>query len=93
MKKYILIACMLLGACAGTPFKWGEARKIEAGMSKHDVTGMVGSPNRISTTPNGTRYIWVWVNTLAGTTRTLTVDFDQSGKVIKAPPIPDEFQD
>lgn len=91
---YMLSVLALCAGCAGTAFKWADARRIEAGMSKADVTAMVGAPNRVATIPNdGTRYVWVWVNTLSGSTRTLVVDFDKSGRVIKAPPIPDEFTD
>lgn len=87
-------ASIFLSGCAGTAFKWSDARRIEAGMTKADVTSMVGAPNRVAALPNdATRYVWVWVNTMAGTTRTLAVDFDKSGRVIKAPPIPEEFQD
>lgn len=94
MKITTLIATLALAACAGTPFKWSEARRIDAGMTKPEVTSLIGTPTRISTIgPENTRYVWVWVNTLAGTTRTLVVDFDKAGRVIKAPPIPEEFQD
>lgn len=102
-KKIAVLACILwasfvapiiLSGCAGTPFKWADARTIEAGMTKSEVTARLGAPNRVATIPNDvTRYVWVWVNTMAGTTRTLAIDFDKSGRVIKAPPIPDEFQD
>lgn len=93
--KLLSIFCaLLLIGCAGTPFKWSEARRIEPGMTKPEVTAKLGAPTRVSTIPNdGTRYVWVWVNTMAGSTRTLVIDFDKSGQVIKAPPIPDEFQD
>ncbi len=91
---HFLAVLALCAGCAGTAFKWSDARRIEAGMSKADVSAMLGAPNRVATIPNdGTRYVWVWVNTMAGTTRTLVVDFDKSGRVIKAPPIPDEFTD
>lgn len=97
MFRKMLIAAhcaLLLIGCAGTPFKWADARRIEPGMTKPDVTAMLGAPTRVATIPNdATRYVWVWVNTMAGSTRTLVVDFDKAGRVIKAPPIPDEFQD
>lgn len=95
--KALLAATLLiawLSGCAGTPFKWNDARSIQPGMTKTEVTEKLGAPNRISTTASGgTRYIWVWVNTMSGTSRTLLIDFDKAGKVVKAPPIPDEFQD
>ncbi|UCV28109.1 outer membrane protein assembly factor BamE [Ferribacterium limneticum] len=97
MFRKMLIAAycaLLLIGCAGTPFKWADARQIEAGMTKPEVTAKLGAPTRVATIPNdATRYVWVWVNTMAGSTRTLVVDFDKAGRVIKAPPIPDEFQD
>jgi outer membrane protein assembly factor BamE (lipoprotein component of BamABCDE complex) len=93
MKKVIFLAILAISACAGTPFKWSEARKIEAGMSKLEITSILGAPTRVATTQNGTRYVWVWVNTMTASSRSLVVDFDSNGKVIKAPPIPDEFQD
>ena len=94
MKRLLVItAAFFLAACAGTAFKWNEARQIKAGMSKKEVTALVGTPNRITTIDDQSqRYVWVWVNTFSGSTRTLVVDF-KDGQAIKAPPIPDEFQD
>jgi len=91
---FVIVLCVLLSACAGTAFKWSDARRVQAGQSKQEVTQMLGKPTRVSTLPdNNVRYVWVWVNTFAGSTRSLVIDFDQDGKVIKAPPIPEEFQD
>lgn len=87
-----LFAFLVLSACAGTPFKWGDARRIEAGMTTAQVTQLIGPPNNVSARGDTVRYVWVWVNTLAGTTKTLTVDFS-GGRAIKAPPIPPEFTD
>lgn len=81
-----------LAACAGTAFKWDDARKIEEGMTTSQVTQIVGTPNTVSARGDTLRYVWVWVNGLSGQTRTLVVDF-KDGKVIKAPPIPAEFKD
>ena len=93
--KYLfsIVLCVLLAACAGTAFKWSDARRVQVGMSKQEVTSIVGAPNRVAAIgDDNTRYVWVWVNSFSGT-RTLVIDFDKDGKVIKAPPIPDEFQD
>lgn len=92
-KALLVLASILLAACAGTPFRWSEARQIRQGMTKSSVIALVGEPTRVSTIPQGTRYVWVWVNTLAGSTRTLLVDFDMDGKAVTTPRIPDEFQD
>ena len=85
-----LIAAYFLAACAGTPFKWDDARKIRAGMSTQEVTAIVGTPNAVKAQGEILRYVWVYVSSFEGT-RTLVVDF-KDGKAIKAPPIPDEFK-
>lgn len=55
---------------------------------------MLGAPTRVATIPaNGTRYVWVWVNGFTAANRSLVIDFDSKGRVVDAPPIPDEFQD
>lgn len=92
MKNLIGIAALALAACAGTPFKWSQARQIQPGMSTTDVTHLVGTPNSIKSQGDVVTYAWVYVNTFNGTSRTLRVDF-RDGKAISAPPIPPEFQD
>ena len=92
MKKLIGILALTLAACAGTPFKWSHARQIQPGMSTAEVTQLVGAPNTVKAQDDTLIYVWVYVNTLNGTTRTLRVDF-RDGKAISAPPIPPEFQD
>lgn len=87
----IAITFLLLTACAGTPFKWSDARKIQPGMTTAEVTQIMGTPNNV-TSRNGTLiYVWVSVNSFSGS-KTLRVDF-KDDKVITAPPIPDSFQD
>lgn len=90
MKRATLIALCLLAACAGTPFKWDDARKIKGGMSTQEVTTLVGTPNAVRSEGDVVRYVWVYVSSFEGT-RTLVIDF-RDDKVVKAPPIPDEFQ-
>ena len=85
-----IVCAALLAACAGTPFKWDDARKIKAGMSTQEVTAIVGTPNTVKAQGEILRYVWVYVNSFEGT-RTLVVDF-KDGKAIKAPPIPEEFK-
>lgn len=82
---------MVLSACAGTPFKWDDARKIQPGMQLADVKQILGAPNVVRAEGDTVRYVWVEANALAGSTKTLRIDF-KDGKVIKAPPIPDEFK-
>ncbi|MBI4997835.1 MAG: outer membrane protein assembly factor BamE [Rhodocyclales bacterium] len=86
-----LVVATTLAACAGTQFRWDDARKISAGMSTRDVTNLMGTPTAVKAQGDIVRYVWVDVNMMTGTTKTLTVDF-KDGKAIKAPPIPDEFR-
>lgn len=86
-----LCAAIFLAACAGTAFEWDQARKIKEGMTASEVTALVGTPNNVRAQGDTTRYVWVYVNSFSGT-RTLVVDFDKDGRVIKAPPIPDSFK-
>lgn len=91
MKTLICILSLILAACAGTPFKWSEARQIQPGMSTAEVTQLVGAPNSVTSQGDKLTYVWVYVSSFSGT-RSLRVDF-QDGKAISAPPIPPEFQD
>lgn len=87
---YAFAITLVLAACAGTPFKWDDARKIKEGMSTQEVSALVGTPNSVRAQGDVLRYVWVYVSSFEGT-RTLVVDF-KDGKAIKAPPIPDEFK-
>ncbi len=91
MKTLLAILTLSLAACAGTPFKWSQARQIQPGMSTAEVTQLVGTPNSVKSQGDVLTYVWVYVSSFSGT-RTLRVDF-RDGKAISAPPIPPEFQD
>ena len=95
MKKLLpilVLAASVIAGCAGTPFKWDDARRISPGMTTSEVTQLIGQPNTVKSTGDVLIYVWVYVNSLNGTTRTLRVDF-KDGKAISAPPIPDSFRD
>ena len=93
MKKInaIILTVLLLTACAGTAFKWSDARKITPGMTTQEVSQLIGQPTSVTSRDGVLIYVWVWVNTFSGT-RSLRVDF-KDNKAITAPPIPDSFQD
>jgi len=93
MKKInaIILTVLLLTACAGTAFKWSDARKITPGMTTQEVAQLIGQPTSVTSRDGVLIYVWVWVNTFSGT-RSLRVDF-KDNKAITAPPIPDSFQD
>lgn len=93
MKKLAIavLVIFVLAGCAGTKFRWKDVRKVQTGMPKEEVVHLIGKPTSVSITPDGVRYIWVYVNGMTGASRSLWIDF-KDGKVVKAPPIPDEFQ-
>ncbi len=91
MKTLIAILALSLAACAGTPFKWSQARQIQPGTTTAEVTQLVGAPNSVKSQGDVLTYVWVYVSSFSGT-RTLRVDF-RDGKATSAPPIPPEFQD
>lgn len=94
MNKNLLwvLFIVILSACAGTPFKWSEARQVKEGMTTTEVSGLLGKPYSVAATGGVVRYVWVYVNGFSYGTRSLAIDF-LDGRVVKAPPIPEEFQD
>ena len=82
---------LILSACAGTPFKWSDARQIQPGMTPTEVAQLVGPPTTIKANGETLTYVWAYVSSFSGS-RTLRVDF-RDGRAIKAPPIPPEFHD
>jgi hypothetical protein len=55
----LVLASLLFAACVGTPFKWDTARQIKTGMSKGEVTAIMGKPYTISSGSDGNE-IWAW---------------------------------
>jgi len=91
LKRIGVIAfALVLFGCAGTSFEWDQARQIKAGMTTDEVTKLVGKPTLVKSQDGGLRYVWTYISSFSGI-RTLVVDF-KDGKVIKAPPIPDDFK-
>lgn len=81
----------LLAGCAGTPFKWADARQITPGMTIAEVTRLMGTPTAVQSSNDTLTYVWVYVSSFSGS-RTVRVVF-RDGKATAAPPIPPEFQD
>lgn len=92
IKATLLAALLLISGCAGTAFKWSDARKITPGMTTTEATQLIGAPNNITSRDGILIYVWVNVNMLTGETRTLRVDF-KDNKAITTPPVPDSFRD
>lgn len=85
-----LLFATILG-CAGTHFKWSDARQVQAGMTTKEVSALLGAPTSVRSAGETLIYVWVWINPY-GQSKTLTVPF-KDGKVVSQPAIPDEFQD
>lgn len=89
----VLISVFVIFAagCAGTNFKWDDARKVQIGMSKEEVTKIMGRPYLVASADDGTEK-WVWsYATGLGSSRTFRVDF-RDDKAISVPKIPDSFK-
>lgn len=90
----IIYTTLLLQGCAGSAFKWDQARQIREGMSHQELTAIMGSPYQVRVNEDG-QQLWQWVYVdlygLSGGTRTLNVAV-KDGKVFKAPAIPDSFK-
>lgn len=92
MKRLIFFLLVIaLAGCAGTPVKWNDARQIKQGMTTQEVSLVMGQPYSVRAQGDTVRYIWVEVNPLTMATKSLSVDF-VDGRVVKVPPIPDEFK-
>lgn len=93
MKKGLLalIGGILLVSCAGTPFKFENARQVKAGMTEAEVTSYMGRPYMI--TSRGEEQIWVWsqANGFTGSSQSISFVM-KDGKVVNVPTIPDSFR-
>ncbi len=93
MKKFALpffLALMVaISGCAGTPFKWEQARQLKEGMAESEVIQLMGSPYMVKSTPESTVWIWSYSDGFSGI-RTVSISI-KDGKVVKAPSIPSSF--
>lgn len=79
----VLLVSTALAACAGTPFSWENARKIQPGMTSNEVTAIMGQPYMINVSGNKTIYTWSYAEAFAGS-RAVSVVFVDN-KVNQAP--------
>lgn len=81
---------LVLAACAGTPFKWDNARQLREGMSEQEVTELMGRPYMVTANANGN--VWIWSHSTAfGGAQSLSVIF-KDGKAVKVPAVPESFK-
>jgi hypothetical protein len=87
----ILLAVSLLSACAGTQFKWSDARKINAGMASEEVIQIMGQPNGIYSREGKLIYSWYSASLINGN-KAIRIEF-KDNKVTEAPAVPSSFKD
>lgn len=94
MKFLTICTPLILAACAGTNFKWDQARQIKPGMSDTELVKLMGPPYMVRVGANGEQlYQWVYADLygISGGTRVLNVSLKEN-KVVTAPVIPDAFK-
>lgn len=96
MKKILLpiilaIAIAFTAGCvAGTPFRWEAARKIQVGMTKAEVVGIMGNPYLVTSAADGSEgWQWTWGNSFGGSGSFRIALKDD--KVVEVPKIPGTF--
>ena len=87
----LLLVCTLVAGCAGTQFKWSDARKIKTGMTTDEVTQLLGEPNGIVSRDGILIYSWSYIS-LASGSRAIRIEF-KDNKVTEAPAVPNSFKD
>lgn len=86
----LLLLCMAMLGCAGTPFSWDRAREVKLGMTTKQVIDIMGQPTTASWRDNNTQvFVWVDVNAFTGT-KSFSVHFTDR-KATSVPPIPDGY--
>lgn len=92
----LLVLCFAIGGCsAGQNFEWNNVRKLKPGMSKSEVTALLGRPDVVRTVPmpdGGHKEIWAWVyvNLFTGN-KSVSVGFVDE-KLFDIPMVPTEFK-
>ncbi|MEY8688345.1 MAG: outer membrane protein assembly factor BamE [Leptothrix sp. (in: b-proteobacteria)] len=83
-------ALVVLAGCAGTPFQWDDARKLEVGMTQQQVQALMGTPYLVRSTAAGVQWTWSHANLMTGSNAVSVMFVD--GKLASVPQIPDGFR-
>ena len=84
-----LVLLALVG-CVGTTFKWDTARQVHVGMTKSEVTQIMGKPYIVSTV--GQDEVWTWAyGTGIGSGAAFKIIL-RDDKVTQVPKIPAEMK-
>lgn len=92
MNKLIIAAiCLFIAGCAGSSFKYDNARKVEVGMTERQLTALMGKP--YSVVSKGDTQIWIWSHANAFTGNSQAVSFIMKDGVVESlPTIPASFK-
>ncbi|HFC8542723.1 TPA: outer membrane protein assembly factor BamE [Neisseria weaveri] len=90
-KLAAILLISFLTACAGTNFKWDNARQIKQGMTEQEVVNLLGTPTMTTSRSDGLVYVWSHANGMTGSVKSVSVVF-QDGKVVSVPNIPANYR-
>lgn len=94
IRRFLIVALLASGtSCAGPLPEWHYARDkaaaIRVGMTKDDVTALMGRPNHMFLqTPNGVVEVWAYADgyddggTSTAASSYFRIGFDSSGRVV-----------
>lgn len=86
----VMLLALAVAACAGTPFRFDNARQVKVGMTESEVTQLMGSPYMV--TAKGEEQIWVWSYSNLMTGNRVVSFTMKDGKVLSVPTIPESFK-
>ena len=91
--RYIAIAVLTsaLIACAGSPFRFENARQVKVGMTEAEVTQLMGRPYMVTSKGEEQICVWSYANGMTGGSRSISFIM-KDGKVSTVPTIPDSFK-
>jgi hypothetical protein len=89
-KNLVVAAALLLAGCVsmGTNYDVAAVDRLQVGMTRAQVIGLLGQPNQVVTNADGSERL-VWVHStgsmLGANSRSVGLPFDSYGKLINVP--------
>ena len=89
-KYYAVLAALLLAGCVsmGTNYDVAAVDRLQVGMSKAEVIGLLGQPNQVVTLSGGGQKL-VWVHStgsmLGAEARSVGLPFGPDGRLLEVP--------
>lgn len=85
----LLFAATVLAGCAGTPFRFSDARQVRVGWTEAELTALLGRPYMVTARGNDQMWVWSQANFL-GDARVVSFTL-RDGRVAAVPTIPASF--